>query len=304
MNRIISTLLILLLFCINSFAQQIPNAGFETWSGGEPENWKTSNQDIPILGTVSTVTKDISDPQQGLASAKLTAIKVSIPFVGNYNIPGALTLGKLNIDLINQKASVSGGIPFTGKPLKISGYFKYQPVENDTCFFGMGLFKWNNGKRDTIGFAGMDTMGTFNSWTHFELPVHYLGQGEPDTMNILVLNSNPLDGVDHSGTKLWIDNLSFDYGTVGIEGVNSAKGLRIYAEPDTKQLILEAAFDNQKNLDISLFNMSGIETRQWKRSMHNSTERLDINNLSPGTYVIRITSGNRLIDSRKITILN
>jgi hypothetical protein len=49
--------------------------------------------------------------------------------------------------------------------------------------------------------------------------------------------------------------------------------------------------------------MAGIETNHWKRSMQTSTERLDLNNLPTGTYVIRITSGNRLIDSRKITIL-
>jgi hypothetical protein len=123
-------------------------------------------------------------------------------------------------------------------------------------------------------------------------------------MNILAINSNPLDGADHSGTLLWIDNLSFDYGTVAIAGVTSAKDLQIYAEPNAKQLILSSSFGNQENLDISLFNMSGIVARNWKRNMQHSTEYLDVNNLPPGTYVIRISAGNRLIDTRKITILN
>jgi hypothetical protein len=103
---------------------------------------------------------------------------------------------------------------------------------------------------------------------------------------------------------MWVDNLSFVYGTVGIEGVTFAKGLSIYAEPYARQLILSSTFEKQENLDISLFNMAGVETNYWKRSMQIATERLDVNNLSPGTYLIRITSGNRLIDSRKITILN
>ncbi len=302
MNRIIAILFILQLFCINSFAQQIPNNSFETWSGGEPINWKTTNT---ILGiNFNTVAKDLADPQQGIASAKLTAVSKTIFLIGTYKIPGVITLGKLNADLLKQTYSLTGGTPFTGRPLKLSGYFKYQPVNNDTCIFGMGLFKWNNGKQDTLGFAAMDTMGTFNSWTHFEIPVHYIALGDPDTLNIVILNSNPLGVVDHTGTNLWVDNLSLEYGTVGIEGVTFNKKLSIYAEPNARQLILESSFDKMEILDISLFNMSGIEIKQWKRAMLHSTERLDVNTLSPGTYVIRITSGNSLIDTRKITIMN
>lgn len=301
MNRIIAALFILQLFCIASFAQQIPNYSFETWSGNEPNSWNTTNSVLGI--SFNTVTKDMAGPQQGLASAKLTAVSKTIFLLGTYKIPGVITLGKLNVDLLKQSYSLSGGTPFIGRPQKLSGYFKYQPVNNDTCIFGMGLFKWNNGKQDTLGFAALDTAGTFNSWTRFEIPVHYLTLGDPDTMNIVILNSNPLDGLDHTGTKLWIDNLSLEYGIVGIEGVTFPRKLSIYAEPHARQLIVESSFDRSENLDISLINMSGAEIKRWKRSMLHSTERLDVNTLSPGTYVIRITSGNRLIDTRKITIL-
>ena len=304
MNRIIPVLFILQIFIFNSFAQQIPNNSFETWSGGEPDSWGTSNQNLPIIGTIITVSKDVADPQLGSASAKLSVVKVDIPFVGTYKIPGALTLGKLNVDLNNQMASVSGGSPFTGKPLKLTGYFKYQPVNNDKCFFSLWLFRWVNGAKDTLGIGAINSSASANSWTRFEVPIYYTKEGTPDSVNILFLNSNPLDGLDHTGTAMWIDNLSFDYGTVGIESITTANGIQIYAEPDARQLILSSAFGKQENLDISLFNMSGIETRHWNLSMQQSTERLDINNLSPGTYLIRIASGNRLIDTRKITILN
>jgi len=293
------------IFILNaaSYAQQMPNGSFETWSSGEPDNWNTTNQNILGLDFI-TVTKDITGPQNGLASAKLTVVTKSIPFVGSFTLPGVLTLGILNIDLFTQTASLTGGYPFTGMPQKLTGFFKYQPVNNDTCAFGWGLTKWNNGVQDTIGYAAIDTMGTFNAWTYFEIPLEYLIWEAPDTMNILFINSNPLDGLDHTGSKLWIDNLSFEYGTVGIEGVTFAKEISIYAEPFARQLILSSSFEKMENLDISLYNMAGIETKHWKRSMQISTERLDINDLPTGTYIIRLTSGNRIIDSRKITILN
>lgn len=303
MKRILSLISFLSILCFQGIAQQVPNASFETWSNGEPDTWNTTNMNILGLD-FTTVTKDMSNPQQGSASAKLTVVTKNIPFVGSLTMQGALTLGILTIDPFAQTATLTGGYPFTGMPQKLVGYFKYQPVNNDTCAFGWGLTKWNNGVQDTIGYTAIDTMGTFTNWTYFEIPLDYMIWEEPDTMNILFVNSNPLDGLDHTGSKLWIDNLSFVYGTVGIEGVTFAKGLSIYAEPYARQLILSSSFEKQEKLDISLFNIAGIETNHWKRNMQTSTERLDVNNLSPGTYVIRISSGNRLIDTRKITILN
>jgi hypothetical protein len=303
--KTIVTFLSIFFLCVSlSFGQQMPNGSFETWSGGEPDNWNTSNMNLLGLVTFTTVAKDASNPQQGAASAKLTVVTKTIPLVGTFTVQGALTLGTMNIDPIGQTATLTGGYPFTGMPQKLTGYFKYQPVNSDTCYLGWGLTKWNNGVQDTIGYAAIDTMGTFNNWTYFELPLEYKIWEAPDTMNILFVNSNPIDGVDHTGTKMWIDNLSFVYGTVGIEGVTFAKGLSIYAERDAKQLIISSTFEKTENLDISLFTMAGIEANHWKRSMQVSTEQLDVNNLPPGTYVIRITSGNKLIDTRKIIIFN
>lgn len=303
MSKIVLFVSIISILCFQSYAQEIPNNSFETWASGEPDNWNTSNQNI--LGFDFTmVSKDVTDPQLGGASAKLTVVTKTIPFVGTYTMPGVLTLGILNIDLIAQTASVTGGYPFTGMPQKLTGYFKYQPVNNDICTMGLGLFKRNVGKQDTVAFGAIDTSGTFNSWTHFEIPINYMIWEAPDTMNILFLNTNPYDGLSHTGSKLWIDNLSFVYGGVAIEGLTFDKGISIYAERDSKQLVLSSTFEKQENLNISLFSIAGTEVRKWKRTMRVSTERLDVNSLPPGTYVVRIAYANRIIESRKITILN
>ncbi len=302
MNRILGIVSFLLFSCINSFAQQIPNNSFESWVGNKPDFWNTSNQNILGLVDFTMVTKDITGPQQGSASAKLTVVTKSIPFAGTYSLPGVLTLGILNYDLVNQTASVSGGAPFTGLPEKLTGYFKYQPVNNDNCALGWGLTRWKNGVRDTIGFGATAYTNTYNTWTYFEIPLIYKILEAPDTMNILFLNSNPLDGATHTGTTMWVDNLSFVYGTVGIEGITFSKELTVYAESDSRQLVVTSSFVNPEKLDISLYSMAGMEVRHWNRTMQASTERLGINNLSPGTYVIRISTEKRMVDTRKITI--
>lgn len=304
MNRIILILFFLQIFYFSGFSQLIPNSSFETWSGGEPENWNTTNQNIVGFGAFNTVVSETAGPQHGSLSAKLIVVTKTIPIINkSITLPGVLTLGELNIDPIAQTASVSGGYPFTGMPQKLTGYIKYQPVNNDTCTMGWGLTKLNNGVQDTVGFGAITATGSLTTWTYFEVPLTYKIWESPDNLNILFLNSNPIDGIDHTGTTMWVDNLSFVYGTVGIEGVTSAKDLQIYAEPYARQLILSSTFGKQENLDISLFNMAGIETNHWKRNMQLSTEHLDVGNLAPGTYLIRITSGKRVIDTRKITIL-
>jgi hypothetical protein len=301
MKQALLLFIIPILFISGSFAQQIPNGSFETCTGGEPDTWNTTNMNF--LGTnFVTVTKDLSNPQQGTASAQLTVVTKSVLF-NPVTVQGVLTLGILDINLITQTASVTGGYSFTGMPQKLAGYFKYQPVNNDVCVVGMGLFKRNNGVQDTIAFGVINLSGTFNDWSYFEVPIEYQQWIEPDTMNILILNSIPQDGIDHTGTKMWVDNLSFVYGTVGIEGVTFAKDISIYAERNSSQLILSSTFEKQEKLAISLYTMGGIETRSWKRTMQQSTERLDVSALPPGTYIIRITSGSRLLDTRKITIL-
>lgn len=301
--NILTLTFVLLLILINPLqAQQMPNGSFETWSGGKPTEWNTSN--YSLLGiNWDVVTKETSSPQQGTSSAKLSVVTKNVPFVGSITIQGALTLGVITMDPVAQTATVSGGYAFTGMPQKLTGYFKYQPIANDTCYLGWGITKWNNGVRDTIGYAAIDTMGTFNNWTYFEIPLEYLIWEQPDTLNILFLCSNPLDGVNHTNTKMWVDNLSFVYGTVSIEGLTFDNHIKIYGQQESQQLIIEPEFDKPKSVLIELINMSGLVVNKWETTLFRNRELFDISNNKSGVYVIRISDKQQVIETRKITLL-
>ncbi|HNX43542.1 MAG TPA: T9SS type A sorting domain-containing protein [Bacteroidales bacterium] len=298
-RKLFSTLIIFI-FCISlAAAQDIPNAGFEEWNNSEPVDWHTTNQ--PFF---NTVLKESDNPQEGAYSALLQVVTVTVPFVGTYSLPGVLSTAEMSVDVYNQTYNLSGGYPFTGMPNKLSGYVKYQPVNNDMCAFGWALSKWQNGTRDTIGFAYQYIAEELSDWTYFEIPIEYGIWEAPDTMNILFLCSNILDGQTHTGTKMWVDNLSFLYGPVGIEGVTSGNGYRVYANGQTRQLILETSFSESRPLTIRLFSINGALLAEEKRSMSHSTEFIDISSLKTGIYVLRIIDGNGVTDTRKITIVN
>jgi hypothetical protein len=286
----------------NATSQDIPNASFESWSDGEPVNWHTTNQTI-LFTQFNVVNKETSNPQSGLCSARLEVVTKNILLVGPVTVPGVLTLSELTIDVINGTFNISGGYPFSGMPQQLAGYLKYQPVGTDTSYFGFALTKRNNGVMDTIGFAADTVSGSIPDWTPFQLPIAYNIWEAPDTLSILFLCTNVNDPVVHTGTKMWVDNLSFIYGTVGIEGITFGKDYRIYADAATRQLLIETTFETPRKIDIALLNMAGQPFSESHKSMGHSSERIDTGQLPPGTYILRLSECNHILDSRKISIL-
>lgn len=303
MFRVIVFLLPLLVFIFPNTvtAQDIPNASFENWSGGEPVDWHSTNQNI--LGyQFNVVNKETTNPQSGLYSARIEVVTHNIIFVGPVTVPGVLTLSEITVDVLNQTVILEGGYPFSGMPQQLAGYLKYLPIGADTAYFGFGLTRWNNGVRDTIGYAADTISGTISSWTPFQLPIAYDIWEAPDTMSILFLCTNVNDPIAHTGSKLWVDNLSFIYGAVGIEGITFGEDYRIYADPQSRNLIIETKFDQARCIDFNLINMAGQALLTSRRTCSYSREYLDSSHLPPGTYILRISEGNNVLDSRKITI--
>ncbi len=292
------TVLIILLFStISAHSQDIPNASFENWANGEPVDWHTTNQAL-----FTTVIKDATNPQEGSFSAQLKVVTVTIPFIGTYSMPGILSTANMEADVVNLQFNIWGGYPFTGMPNRLAGYLRYQPVNNDTCYFGWALSKWQNGARDTIGYGVAYRGGIISDWSYFEIPMEYNIWETPDTMNILFLNTNLADGQTHTNTKMWVDNLSFVYGPVGIEGITFPNDLRIYANGDTRQLILESSFTKPKKLSVSIYSLNGAIILDERKTMSQSVETINLASLKPGIYILKISENNRLIESRKISI--
>lgn len=298
------TIATIIALCIvpSANAQEIPNADFENWTSGEPDSWNTTNMSV-LFTQFTTVLQETSNPQNGTSCARLETVTHDILFVGPVTLPGVLTLGELNIDPIGQTASISGGTPFTGMPQSLSGFFKYLPTIGDSCLLGFGLTKWNNGVRDTIGYSYLAIGDTANNWTAFNVMLEYLILEAPDTMNIGILSSNIADGLPHTGTKLWVDNLSLVYGPVSIEGITFPRELKIFADGSNRLLIVSPDFDKQRNVEISVYGISGQLLIHQAAIMQQKEIFIDLNNLLPGTYIFRADIPGQKSISRKFNIL-
>jgi hypothetical protein len=311
MNKLFTTLTTLILtffgaifISASSFAQEIiPNADFEQWAGGEPDSWNTSNMMV-LFTQFTTVNRETSNPQSGTSCARLQTVTQNVFPIGSVSIPGILTLGVLNIDYANQTASLTGGTPFTGIPASLKGFFKYLPTTMDSCFMGFGLYKWNNGTRDTIGYTYKAIGGNTPDWTPFEVSLNFMISEAPDTMNVAFLSSNAYDGLPHGGTKLWVDNLSLTYGTVSIDGITFPHEFKLYADGQKRLLIIHPNLNQQEIVKMEIYDMAGQLRIYQSSAMQNSDLTLNIGELASGNYVFRANIQGEKPFARKFTILN
>lgn len=256
----------------------IPNPGFENWTAGEPDDWNTINQNV--FGTnFIAVTRDQTSKHSGTSSVKLETITETIFLIGPVTVPGMITLGEIIIDLVNVTGTVEGGIPISGLPQKLRGWYRYLPGTGDSCIMGIGLSKWNGTSRDTIAYSYLTVGGQQDEWLEFSLPVEYEIAVEPDTMNVVFFSSNLLTGAPVSGSKLWVDDLWIDYETVSIQLADVSRDFYIQAAGDGVFVFVNAP----KGGTLQVFNLNG--SLVYQQSLMPGTSQIPLPALSSGMYI-------------------
>ena len=299
MKRTLLFIITLIFIALQASAQkadEIPNPGFETWNDTieAPIGWGTPNPYTMLVGD-TCVKRESNDPYDGVLSAKLTSI-----FVLTFKVPGALTLGWFSVNLITTEASIDGGIPWTSKPAKLKGRYKYQPNEVDSCAVYVIFTEYIpvKGKRDTLGagvFYGRDAA---SEWTEFVIDINYFKNNTPDSMNITIVSSASLyDPVP--GSIMWVDAVEFE-GEQGIAmDIIPAVKVNVYPNPVNERL----TFDFEKNIDQSdliIYNTEGQIVRSQKINQRKTT--LNIGNLSSGTYYFHVLDGKKRISSGSFVV--
>ncbi len=289
--------LVILLSPVLNAQNPIPNPGFENWTNGEPNGWSTINRNI-LGASFIAVTKDNNNPQQGSASIKLESITKNIFLFGPVTVPGLITLGEIILDVVNQTASVDGGVPVTGKPQSLNGWFRYLPAPGDLSLMGIGLTRWNGTSRDTLSYDYL-SRGSQPDWQTFTVPVNYQIQAQPDTMNVLFLSSNALSGTILEGSKLWLDNLWIEFDFTSVK------------QPDNQSKIRIVALENGKILGVSgvssagevqVYNLNGSLVHGARMSSAGDSQTIDLPNLSSGIYAVRYISDSGEVKVQKILI--
>ncbi len=240
-------------FAVSAEAQNIPNAGFESWAPGfgyeDPNSWGTLNA-LGLLGVPVSVTKSTSR-HSGAFSAKVETILADLEMSGTPEpFPGILFIGSLNV--LSQSAVF--GMPFTAKPDSLVGWIKYSPVNVDACAVVVQLSKWDavNITQEFIGFGIYSSASPSSSFYRFSVPIEYESQSTPDTLQVTVVSSAE-EGQGQVGSAVWIDDLSLIYNTSSIGELNGSS-FEVFPNPVSDELSISS-----KTVDkMEVYSATGI----------------------------------------------
>ncbi len=294
--------LLSLIVCFSQAQTQIPEGGFDNWTAS-PQNsfyepsggWWTSLNALVNLGAPVTVS-NTTDVHSGAYAAKLETKKW-----GTFLLAGLLASGSFNM----KAPYIKQGKPFTDKPSKFKGWYKYISVSGDSAGIVAMLTKFNTGtgKQDTIAKAIEVVKNTVSQYTQFEIDFDYKITGiNPDTIIFVFTSSG--DGGNFKGqvgSTLFIDDISLEYATGLEENLMPEFNVNVYPSPASKQLSLEFNTPNPEKLLCKVYSLDGCFVHSFVPSGNNY--HLDISLWKQGKYILQGWNGDSLVLSAKFIVL-
>ena len=287
--------LLLLLFLASLVFSQvkaqapIPNGNFEMWDDFttymNPTQWDTPNPETSLVG-ITVVSQESVDVYDGAFSARLET-KTVISFIA----PGLLTLGEFSVDFVTTEITIEGGVPYTDMPEKLTGYYKYAPVDNDSWFITAIFTKWNTttSETDTVGGATFVGSSATDEWLLFASDIIWWAGIAPDSMNIIVASSD-ID-VPQPGSVLLLDKTGFDDG-VGFDETSLENSINFFHNQRDNQLNLQYNFDASRNVEVIIYNVMGQQLMNISElSVQNYTQTIHLDDLKSGIYMVEVNDG-------------
>jgi hypothetical protein len=301
---------------------QIPNGDFENWyhvvvnptleyddiGTGPTDNWTATLNSLaavpPIAGGPGPVTVFKStDKYAGNYAAKAVSANFPLGPVTIF-IPGMI--GTAQMDMVGVRALL--GKPCADcKPSHFKGYYKFEPVNGDSCAAVILLSKWNTvtKKRDTIGYGKMVQHNAVSTYTQFDITVNYTGSGTVDTMTMLVVSSggfnvvNFLGSVGQVGSTMYVDNLTLDYPS-GIQQVLMPEvAVSVYPNPASDILHIDLSKEVKAG-SFEVYTSSGKLAGSYSVSQKSNT--IPVYSLVNGLYYFRLVSGTELLNTGSFVV--
>ncbi|OWY20340.1 T9SS C-terminal target domain-containing protein [Sphingobacteriales bacterium UPWRP_1] len=277
-------LFLLLLICFEfTYAQDIPNPGFENWVqyGGykDPEGWFTINS-LTVLGGLVTVTQATgADAHSGQYAMRLRSGSIF-----GQVAPGIAATGSIN----PTTQDIDGGVPYTQRPLGFSGWYKYEPQAGDTATIAVNFTRWNPATQQTedVGECFFFETQTVGTYTQFWAPVTYFSEEQPDTMVIVILSSSGEAPVANS--TLYVDDLAFNFEPLGLGNLPQAVLTPVYPLPAAGSCNINNAYGAATAMQIA--NQNGQEV--LRLPLAPGINRIDLETLPSGLYYYRLTGAN------------
>lgn len=268
-----------------------PNAGFENWNSignrVDPADWNTLNPNTAILGVLTCTRASGADAHSGSYAIKLTTKSVF-----GITANGIASTGTL---ITTPPYGVTGGIPFTGRPDSISGWYKYTPQGADQGFIQLMLT--GTSITDTIGFVKVETPNaTVSSFTYFSAPVTYYSSANPTNSIWILSSSSGTNPVVNS--SIIVDDIAMVFNPTGLNHEMANSSVKLLNNPADDKLYFST--DNQ-SYQLQLISVTGNTV--LNSTLSSADNAVSIDEVANGIYFYTITGmQDNFITSGKVII--
>lgn len=261
-----------------SFAQ-IPNAGFEQWTGGNPDGWFTGN----IPGFVVPITQS-STSHSGLSSARAEVVN----FGGNPFPPTLVTI-----------------FPVSQSHAILTFWHQFAPVSGDGA--GVAVIMYDNQQAIAGGFG--ETYSATSGWEQVQIELEYFLPGVPDSCYIsFSVYGDSLGGAPHLGSALLVDDLAFS----GISSAGDEAGLpasyrlhQNFPNPFNPATTITYDLPSSGHVILKVYNLIGQEVATLVNELQeagNKSVHFDAARFTSGVYMYRL-SVNGNVFTQRMTLL-
>lgn len=278
---------------LSSFAQTLPNAGFEDWSNmgayEDPNNWITFNMFSEFSPTYPIGVAKTTDAYSGTYAC---ALETKLDESDTSIVPAFLLSGTGNF---------FSGLSFianTVRPNTMSFYYKYTPVNGDTSTVTVSFTKWdfNTNTQITVGFGGLALNTVTSGFTLAQIPIEYFTTDVPDTMLVFAITSE--GELPQVGTQLILDDFSFSMFGVGVSEVNLITS-SVYPNPAKNEVQFSVA--NGKPTEAVLTDLNGKEVGRYE--LNTTSKTVDVSDLKQGIYLYQLNENGKTISKGKINVV-
>ncbi len=269
---------------------QIPNAGFEQWTAGEPDGWITSNaQGVAVPVTQSTMS------HSGLFALRGQVMTTFFPPIIQAGPQGA-------------------GFAVSQRHGVVTGFYQFSPVGGDRLSVNVMMFR----NAHSIGAGAIAIAEAATSYAPFTVSVNYISDEVPDACIIKMSIISPVTGGDaHQGSTMLVDDLSFSQ-VVSVgenKSVQSSIPEQFILEQNYPNPLRASAFNPSTTIGFSLphaarvmltvYNQRGQEVARlvdWQLSAgHYETTWRSVG-LASGVYFYRMHA-NEFVETKKLILL-
>lgn len=301
---------------VSSVSAQIVNGDFESWnsytgnSGAYLDLGPNTDRSQNFLRTLNVIAEEpvtqvtaFRDADPGDVHSGQYAIRLEnfiLPLFGGVFVPGVILTG--DVDLPNQTAYL--GRPYTDRPDRFTGWYKYTPANGDSAAFEVVVSRWDalNQVRQVIGSGKVIITAAANSYTQFNADIVYTDPGTPDT---IVLVCSPSAAYDFNnlfncqgqvGSVLYVDDISLEYGGLNTENISKAD-VKVFPTIASETINIQSA-DLPANAFVKIHDMNGKVVAQ--QSLNNGNGMINVTGLAAGNYVVVIQDAFNLFYRTKI----